>query len=107
MRLVAFEREVLILKVEQLAARGVEAHARKGTRRAAELLARLLEVIQIQMRVAQREDEFARFEVDDLRDHQGEERVGGDVERHAEEEIGAALIKLAGEAALRNVELEE
>src|SRR3989442_1075424 len=59
MRLVALEREVLVLELEQLAARGVEAHAGESARRAGELLASLIEAIQIKMRVPQREDEFA------------------------------------------------
>src|SRR3989442_11067802 len=107
MRLVALEREVLVLELEQLAARGVEAHAREGARRTVELLARLLEMIQIKMRVAEREDELAGLEAGDLRHHQREERVGGDVEGHAEEEIGAPLVHLAGEAAFGDVELEQ
>src|SRR5690606_33277304 len=32
---------------------------------------------------------------------------GGDVEWHAEEDVGAALVELAGESALRHVELEQ
>src|SRR4051812_44040573 len=77
--LVALEGEVLELEVEQLAARGVEAHAGKRMGSAPELLARLLEVVEIEVRVAQRKNEFAGLQVRDLRDHQREERVGGDV----------------------------
>src|SRR5437870_4706398 len=98
MRLVALEREILVLELEQLAPRGVEAHAREGPRRAGELRARLLEVIEIQVRIAEGEDELAGLETGDLRHHQREERVRGDVEGYAEEEVGAALVHLAGEA---------
>src|SRR5437660_5026191 len=107
MGLVALEGEVLVLELQQLAARGVEAHARERARGAGELLARLLEMVEIEVRVAEREDELAGLEVGDLRHHQREERVGGDVERHAEEEVGASLVELAGKAALGDVELEE
>src|SRR5689334_7790425 len=107
MGLVALEGEVFVLELEQLATRGVEAHAREGARAAGELLARLLEVVEVEVCVAEGEDEFAGPEAGHLGHHQGEERVGGDVERHAEEEIGAALVKLAGDAALGDVELEE
>src|SRR5436190_3940433 len=72
-RLVALEGEVFVLELEQLAACGVEAHAREGARAAGELLARLLEVVEVQMRVAQREDELAGLEAGHLRDHQGEQ----------------------------------
>src|SRR3954469_1222598 len=107
MGLVALDSEVFVLEFEQLAACGVEAHAREGARAAGELLARLLEVVEVEMSVAEGEDELAGLEAGHLRDHQGEERVRGDVERHAEEEVGAALVELAGDAALGDVELEE
>ncbi len=47
------------------------------------------------MRVAERVHEFAGHEARDLRNHLGQERVGGDVERHAQKYVGRALIKLA------------
>jgi len=52
-------------------------------------------------------DEFARLQPRHLRHHLREERVGGDVERHAEEHVGTALVELAGEPAFRDVELEQ
>ena len=42
-----------------------------------------------------------------LREHAGQQRVGGDVERHAEEHIGAALVELARQSAGGHVELEQ
>jgi hypothetical protein len=39
--------------------------------------------------------------------HHGQQRIAGDVERHAEEDVGAALVELAGELAVGDVELEE
>jgi hypothetical protein len=42
-----------------------------------------------------------------LRDHVREQRVAGDVERHAQEDVGAALVQLAGQLAVGDVELEE
>ena len=59
------------------------------------------------MGVAERVHELARPEAADLRHHRGEQRVGGDVERHAEEDVGAALVELAREPPLRDAELEE
>jgi hypothetical protein len=52
-------------------------------------------------------NEVARAEVADLRDHHGEERVGGDVEGHAEEEVRAALIELATQLAILHKKLEQ
>ncbi|GMA20152.1 hypothetical protein GCM10025862_21730 [Arsenicicoccus piscis] len=58
------------------------------------------------MGVAQGVHEVARRQVGLLRDHHGEQRVGRDVERHAEEDVGAALVELAGQPPVRDVELE-
>ena len=78
----------------------VERHARQ-------LLVHLLEMVAIQMAIAARPDEVAHFEIALLRQHVSEQRVGGDVERHAEEDVGAALVQLAAQASVRHVELEE
>src|SRR5689334_10600488 len=100
MRLVALEGEVLVLEVEQLAPRGIQTHARERARWTSQLLASLLEVVEVEVRVAERQDELTGLQVGDLRDHQRKKRVGGDVERHAEEEVRAALVHLAREAAV-------
>ena len=59
------------------------------------------------MAVAARPDELARLQVALLRHHVREQGVGGDVEGHAEQRIGAALIELAGEPPARHVELKQ
>jgi hypothetical protein len=40
-------------------------------------------------------------------DHHGEQRVAGDVERHAEEQIRAALVELAAQFAAIDEELKQ
>src|SRR5712692_7575423 len=64
-------------------------------------------MIEIEMRVAQRVHELARPQAAYLRYHQGEQRIGGDVERHAEENVGAALVHLARKLSICHVELKE
>ena len=59
MRIVAFEREVLVAQREQVGRRRIDQHARQSPRRARELQPRLFEMIEIEMRVAERVDEFA------------------------------------------------
>ena len=59
------------------------------------------------MAISPRPDELVRLIAADLGHHQGEQRIGGDVERHPEKDVGAALVELAGEPALGDVELEE
>ncbi len=67
----------------------------------------LLYVVCIKVCIAECVDEVSEFQVCDLRDHHGEQGVGGDVEGYAEEDICAALVELAGELAVCDVELEE
>ena len=52
-------------------------------------------------------DEVARFQSRHLRHHHQEQRIGGDVERHAEENVRAALVELEAQSSVRHVELEE
>src|ERR1044071_10289642 len=58
MRLVALEREVLVAELGELADLTVETHAREGTRGARKLLARLVQVVEVEVRVAQRAHEL-------------------------------------------------
>ena len=60
----------------------------------------LLEVIQVEMGVAERVDEVADLEVADLGHQMGQQRVRGDVERDTEEDVGRALVELAGQPAV-------
>jgi hypothetical protein len=62
-----------------------------------QLQPRLLQVIAVQMQITERVHERSRLEARDLRHHQREQRVRRDVERHAEEEVGAALVELAAQ----------
>ena len=59
------------------------------------------------MRIARGMDELTRLESANLRNHHCQERVGCDIERHAEKSVGTALIQLAGQFAFRNVKLEK
>ena len=74
---------------------------------AGELLARLIEVVEVEVGVAERVHEVADLEARHLGHHVGEQRVGRDVERHAEEDVGRALVQLAGQPSVGHVELEE
>jgi len=73
----------------------------------------LFDVVGVDVGVAEGVDEGADVEAGDVGDHVGEDGVRGDVEGHAEEEVGGTLVELAGEcggAALLgrgDVELEE
>ena len=60
MRLVTFEREILVAEGEQILDRGIDPQRRQRPRLAGELQARLLEMIQVKVRVAERVYESAR-----------------------------------------------
>src|ERR1700743_729359 len=47
------------------------------------------------MYVPKRMDELSHLEVADLGDHEGQQSVGSNIERHAQEDVRAALIELA------------
>jgi hypothetical protein len=98
--------EVLVAVLEQRRGR-VEGQLRERQDLAGELLAHLRQVVGVDVTVAAHPDEVARRQADLLGDHPGEQRVAGDVERHAEEQVGAALVELAGEPAVGDVELEQ
>jgi hypothetical protein len=54
-------------------------------------------VVAVEVGVAERVHEVADLQPGHLRDHVREQRVGRDVERHAEEHVGGALVELAAE----------
>ena len=104
---VSHELEILKFEVENGLHRRIEVHFRQFMRFAGKLLFRLLDVVGIEVCVAECVDEFTGFKTRDLRDHHGEQGVGRDVERYAKEDIGGALVELAREFAVRDIELEE
>ena len=87
--------------------RRIELHLRQRTRLARELQLRLLEMVRVEVQVAEGVHKRARLQLTNLRDHQRQQRIRGDVERHAEKQIRAALIKLATQFALLREELEQ
>ena len=59
------------------------------------------------MCVAEGVHEVARLQPAHLRHHHGQQRIAGDIERYAEEDVGAALVQLARQFSIGNVKLEE
>src|SRR4030065_420570 len=107
MRVVVQQLKIIELKIEDRAHCGVEVYAWPRPRGARQLRARLFEVVAVEVRIAEGMDEIAGFESGHLGHHQREQGIGGYIERHAEENIGAALVELTGEPPVRHVELEE
>ena len=59
------------------------------------------------MQVTEGMHEIAHLKTAHLSHHVSQERVTGDIEGHAQEQIGAALIELATELPLTDVKLEK
>ena len=83
MRLILFDRNVVVAEIKDRTHRRIELQMRKRKWTSLDLFARLFEVIFLQMRIAQCVHEIADTEIAHLRDHMREQRVAGDVERHA------------------------
>ena len=107
MRVVTDQLKILELEIVDVLHRRIQFHLRQRTRLARQLQLRLLDVVRVKMQIAERVDEIARLQTANLRHHQREQRVAGDVERHAEENIRAALVKLAAQLAVAHVKLEQ
>src|SRR5271166_47379 len=72
-----------------------------------ELQVGLIQMIEVQMAIAARPDEFSELESALLRDHMSEQGIGCNIEWHAEQRVGAALVQLAGQSAAGHIELEQ
>ena len=95
MWIVAGEFEIFELEVVNVFDGRIQFHPRQRPEIAGKLLPRLVEMVFIKVQIAKGVNEIARREIDDLRRHHREQRIRSDVERHAEKQIGAALIQLA------------
>src|SRR4051812_22466947 len=107
MRLIIEQFEILELEIVNISDRGVELHAWQWARFASQLQPGLFEVVGVQVEIAKGMDEGSRLELANLGDHQGQERIRSDIERHTEEQIGAALIKLAAQFTVLNEKLKQ
>lgn len=104
---VAVDGDVFQLECVDVFDVGVQGQGGERVWCAAELLGGLVHVVEVEVDVAEAVHELPHLEVADLGDEVGEQGVRGDVEGHAEEDVGAALVQLAGQRAVRDVELEQ
>lgn len=106
MRLIAFEREILETEIVDIVDIWIDAHCRERIWLTCNLLMHLVEVIKIDMRVAESVYELPWLKAAHLRDHHGKEGVGSDIERDTEEDVGRALIEHTAKSAVGDIELE-
>ena len=81
----------------------VENHSWQRSRFARELKLRLVEMIFVEMRVSQSVNELTWLKTSHLRDHHAKQCVACDIERNAQENIGASLVHLQREFSARAV----
>ena len=91
------EFEVFVFEIEDVMDIVVDEHFGEWAVVAVELFFDLIEVVEVDVGIAEGVDEHACPEPRHLGDHLREQGVGSDVERHAEEEVGRALVELARE----------
>ena len=114
MALVVQHLEVFKLVVEDGVGFALDVQCWVGEWFAAELQRHLLVVVAVNVAVPARPDEVAHIQVALLRHHMGEQGVASNVERHAQENIGTALVQLTAELGFfarvlrrRYIELKE
>ena len=96
MCLVIYQFEIPEPEAEDVADIGVDPHFGEGQGLPGKLQFYLFQVVGVDVYVAAGPHEIAGYQVADLRHHQREQRVRRDVERYAEEDVGTALVELAG-----------
>ena len=106
-RIVGFELEILrLVAVDRLPA-VLEHQPRQRPRLAAQLQPRLLEMVGVEVAIAAGPHEHAGLQPALPRQHMGQQRIAGDIERHSDEEIRAALVELEVEPAVGRLGLEQ
>lgn len=104
---VIFEGEILEAEGENVFYLGVEPHRGQGKRLPRNLLAERVDMVQVNVSVTTRPDEFPRFESTHLGEHQRQQGIRGDIEWQPQTHVAGTLVKLAGQAVLRHVKLEK
>ena len=87
-RFIIDQLEIAVLKLEDPFLRRIELHLRRREGFAGQLQLCLFEVIEVQVRIAERMNKFAGLQLADLCHHQRQQRIRGEIERHAEKDIG-------------------
>ena len=107
LRLVIVQDEVFVFVLVDPRGRAQDFEAGQRAGLAGQLQACLVEMVGVKVAIAAGPDELADLQPALLREHVGEQRIAGDVERHAQEDIGGALIELQRQPAVGDTRLEQ
>ena len=107
MGIVIKDGNIVVSEIEQRFHIRVQDEFRQRSRIPRKLQPRLFEMIEIEMRIAERMHEIACFQPAALRDHRRHQGVTCDVEGHAEKDIGRALVELARQLSVGDIELKQ
>src|SRR5579863_468004 len=107
MELVTLEHKILKTKRKYIPDRGIEPHHRQRIRLTAQLQFRLLQMVVVQMHIPEGVNKLSRCQITNLRHHQRQQGITGDIERDPEEHIRTALIQLTAQPPIRDIELEQ
>lgn len=106
-RVVADDLEVLDLVVEDGLGLTLDDQLRQRSRFTRQLHLNLLKVVAVDVRVSACPDEVPDLQVTLLSHHVDQQRVAGDVEGNSQEHVSTALVELARQPALGDIELED
>lgn len=105
MRVVACDLKILKPEIKDRGDGAGDPQGRQRAEVAGKLGLHLFHMVGIDMRVADGMDEIPGLIARDMGEHDEEEGVRGDVERHAKEHVGAALVKLQVQLAAQDADL--
>ena len=107
MGVVALQLEILVVETEDVRLLGVDPHGGQCAWLAGELQFALLNVVVVDVGIAEGVDKVAAFQSAGLRNHHREERIAGNVEGHTQEYVGRPLIQLATQPSVGHIELKQ
>jgi len=82
-------------------------HGWQCTWRARQLFLHLFHMVQVNMRITQRVHKVTQLQITHLGHHHREQCIGCNVERYTKENIRTALIKLAAQFTIGDIELKK
>ena len=94
MRVIVFEDDMVEIEIIYAFQTWVDRHLRELSGFTTHLFAHLIEVILIDMNIAEGMDESSRLDTEEMSEDMDEEGVRSDIERYSEKEICRSLVEL-------------